>query len=361
MNTFVTGGTGFIGGRVVQKLLQRGYEVHGLVRSQKAAAALVAAGAHPVRGDILDVDSMRAGMRGSDVVFHIAGWYKIGAADQSKAYAVNVQGTRNVLGLAHELEVPKIIYTSTVGVFGDTVGRLVDEKYVMPPYKKFLTEYDRTKWMAHYEVAEPMIKSGAPVTIVMPGGVYGPGDPSLVGSLMKLYYQGLMPVVFGPEFVVTYAHVDDVAEGHIMAAEKGKKGEAYILAGPAASLGDMFDLWAYLLNRRPPSIRIPGRNLRLLVPVIAAIEGFVPLPEIASRDTLNMLEATYGARSDKAFREFGWTTRPLDEGMQETFEWIARRTKTLVLSPDERRRLGAVSLGAALVLLGLWLRRRKAD
>lgn len=361
MKAFVTGGSGFIGSHVIAKLLQRGYNVHALVRSQKAAVAFEAAGVHPIHGDILDVASMRAGMRGCDVVFHIAGWYKVGARDQSRAHAINVEGTRNVLGLAHELGVPKIIYTSSVAVFGDTDGQLVNERYIMPPYKNFLTEYDRTKWKAHYEVARPMIRKGAPVTIVMPGIAYGPGDPSLVGSLMKLYYRGLMPTVPGPELVLTYAHVGDVAEGHILAAEQGKIGETYILAGPAASLGDMFDLWAFLLNRRPPSIRIPGSYLRALAPVVGMIESYVPLPEVMSRDTLGILDACYAARSDKAFRELGWRTRPIEDGMQETFEWIARQTHTIVLRPNERRRLAAFSLGTALVLLALWLRKRKVD
>lgn len=361
MKAFITGGTGFIGGHVMTKLLERGYDVHALVRSEKDALAFQAAGVHPVRGDILNLDSMRAGLRGSDVVFHIAGWYKVGARDKSKAYAVNVDGTRNVLGLAHELRVPKIIYTSTVAVFGDTEGQLVDESYIMPPYKRFLTEYDRTKWMAHYEIAEPMIRNGAPVTILLPGGVYGPADPSLVGSLMKLYYQGLMPIAPGPGFVFTYAHVEDVAEGHVLAAEHGKAGESYILAGPAVSLGDMFDLWAFLLNRRPPSIRIPGSYLRALAPVLAALENYVTLPEVMSAETLGILDACYGARSEKAFRELGWRTRPVEDGMQETLEWISRRAQTIVLSPNERRRLAVFSLGTALVLLVLWLRKRKVD
>jgi dihydroflavonol-4-reductase len=361
MKAFITGGTGFIGGHVITRLLERGHTVHALVRSEQAAVAFEAAGVHPVRGDILDVDSMRAGMRGSDMVFHVAGWYKVGARDKSKAHAINVEGTRNVLGLAHELKVPRIIYTSTVAVFGDTEGQRVNESYIMPPYKNFLTEYDRTKWKAHYEVAEPMIRKGAPVTILMPGGVYGPGDPSLVGSLMKLYYQGLMPIVPGPEFVFTYAHVADVAEAHILAAERGKSGESYILAGPAVALGDMFDLWAFLLNRRPPTVRIPGSFLSALAPLVGAIENYIPLPEVLSGETLGILDASYGARSDKAFKQLGWRTRPVEDGMQETLEWIARGTPTVVLPPAQRRRLAGLSLGAALVLLVLWLRKRMRD
>jgi dihydroflavonol-4-reductase len=358
MKAFVTGGTGFLGSHLLPRLLQRGYQVHALVRSDRAAAAFEAAGIYPIRGDIMDVDSMRDGMRDSDVVFHLAGWYKIGARDQSQAEIINVDGTRNVLELAHRLGVPKIIYISTVGVFGDTHGRLVDENYIMPPYEEFVTEYDRTKWMAHYEVALPLIRKGAPVIIVIPGVVYGPGDPSLIGNLMRLYYRGLMPAVLGPELILTYTHVDDIAEGLALAAEKGEIGEEYILAGPALPLNQMMNLWAYILQRKPPRIQIPARYLRYLMPMVEKINSFIWLPEIISSDTLNLLDASYAARSEKAKRELGWEPRPLEDGMRQTFESIARSSRTYSLvSLDQRERAG-VALAIALALFYLWLRRR---
>lgn len=359
MKSFVTGGTGFIGSHLITKLVAQGYQVHALVRSEEDARAFRNKGVQPVRGDILDTSSMVDGMTGSDVVFHVAGWYKIGAQDRRTAERINVEGTRNVLGLAHKLNIPKIIHTSTVAVFGDTSGRLVDETYIMPPYQDFLTEYDRTKWKAHYEVALPMIRRGAPVMIAIPGVVYGPGDPSLIGSLMRLYYKGLMPVVFGPGFMVTYAHVEDIADGLIRLSEKGKIGESYILAGPAFSLSDMMDLWAKLLNRKPPSVRIPARFLQPLIPFIGLIDQFIPLPDIISQDTLTILDATYGARADKAHRELGWHTRPIEQGMLETFAWLSETSRTLTLTNQERRRIAAWSLGLAITLLTLWLRNQK--
>ena len=359
MKAFVTGGTGFIGSRLVLKLLLRGYEVHALCRSQKDADALGAVGVYPAIGDILDQQSMVRGMAGSDVVFHVAGWYKIGARDQSIARAINVDGTRNVLSLAYELGVPKIIHTSTVGVFGDTNGLLVDENYVMPPYQKFLTEYDRTKWIAHYEVARPLIKKGAPIIITLPGAVYGPGDPSLVGTLMRLYYRGLLPLVFAPEFMLTYAHVDDIAQGHILAAEQGNVGESYILAGPAVTFRDIMILWANILDRRPLALEIPSRYLTPLASLTGLVEQLIPLPEIVSQDTLHILGASYAARSDRARRELGWKIRPLEEGMRQTFAWIAGRNQPIHLTPAERRRLAAWALTTAMVFLALWLRKRK--
>jgi hypothetical protein len=195
MKAFVTGGTGFIGQQVVRKLLARHYAVYALARSAASAQTLAALGCTIVQGDITDVESMREGMAGSDVVFHIAAWYKVGSPDWLQAEAINVGGTRNVLRLAHELGVPRIIYTSTIAVFGDTQGQLVDETFYQGG--PFLSEYDRTKWLAHYKVAVPLIEKGAPIIIVMPGMVYGPGDTSSLAEMMRLFYRGL-PALPGP-------------------------------------------------------------------------------------------------------------------------------------------------------------------
>src|SRR5579884_4023999 len=124
-------------------------------------------------------------MAGADGVFHIAGWYKIGTRDKSEGERINVLGTRNVLEVMRELGIPKGVYTSTLAVFSDTRGRLVDETYQYTG--KHLSEYDRTKWVAHYEVAEPMIARGLPLVIVQPGLVYGPGDTSGVRTTFVQY------------------------------------------------------------------------------------------------------------------------------------------------------------------------------
>jgi nucleoside-diphosphate-sugar epimerase len=262
--------------------------------------------------------------------------------------------------LAKELGVPKIIYTSTVAVFGNTRGLLCDESY-QPPESPFLTEYDRTKWKAHYEVALPLIQEGAPVIVVMPGGVYGPGDPSLVGDFMKGYYKGLFPVLPGPELVLTFAHVDDVAEGHILAAEKGVPGESYILAGPAASIGEVVKIWASVTGRPAPYFYIPARFVKPLAPVMGILGSILPLPQLISRDVLTILDACYRAEADKAREQLGWSTRPLEEGMRATFEWIAQTEKQA--SPASRRRyqIAGFLITAALGLLIFRLFNRKRN
>jgi nucleoside-diphosphate-sugar epimerase len=313
-----------------------------------------------VRGDVLHPESMTEAMRGSDVVFHLAGWYEVGSDDWMRAEALNVAGTRNVLGLAYELGVPRIVYTSSIVVFGDTRDDLVDETFV--PSGRFATEYDRTKWLAHYKVALPLIEQGAPIIVVQPGVVYGPGDHSLVGVLMRWFHQGKLRVIPAPGFTITYAHVDDIAEGHILAAEKGRIGESYILAGPAVPLGEIVDFWSQLTARSAPLLRIPAALLMPLAPLAGLVDDLVSLPEPFKEETIRMLGTNYAARADKARAELGWRTRSLQEGMSETFRWLAETTPLAPRSPERQRQLiaGAALFGVALALF-LWLLGRKRD
>lgn len=351
MKAFVTGGSGFIGQHVIPKLVARGYDVYALARSERSAAAVRRLGATAVMGDITDTASMRDDMAGSDVVFHLAGWYQIGSPNWMEAEAINVGGTRRVLRLAHELGVPKIVYTSTVVVFGDTHGELVDETYFQGG--PFLTEYDRTKWLAHYKVAVPLIEKGAPIIVVMPGALYGPGDTGPVAQMMRLFYRGL-PIIPGPETTLTYAHVADIAEGIVLAAEKGRVGESYILAGPAIPLGEIVDFWAHLLGRRAPSLRIPGPAVRVFAPAMGAANSIADLPPMFSQEATRSLGVTYMARSDKARAELGWQTRPLQTGMLETFQWIEETEPAAPPPRTREKQVAGLALLAAALLLFLW-------
>ncbi|MCP4422197.1 MAG: NAD-dependent epimerase/dehydratase family protein [Chloroflexi bacterium] len=358
MIAFLTGGSGFIGQHVVQKLVARGDTVRALARSEESASILRQLGATVFMGDITDSASLRPAMEGCDVVFHIAAWYKLGAPDWIKAEAINVGGTRRVLRLAHELGIPKIVYTSTVAVFGDTHGQLVDESYYQEG--PFLTEYNRTKWLAHYKVALPLIEKGAPIVIVMPGVVYGSGDTSFAAQMMRLFYRG-MPVLPGADLTVTYAHVEDIADGHLLAADKGEVGESYVLAGPSIPLNEMVDFWAHLMGRKSPSVRIAGRPLRKFAPLMGAVGNIVPLPSLFSAEAVGSLGATYMARSDKARTKLGWTTRPLQTGMLETFDWIANTESKEMTSYQKEKKLAGMALLGAAVLFLLWYfgQRRK--
>lgn len=355
MKVFVTGGTGFIGRRLVEKLVQRGAQVSALVRSHEGAERVSALGARPVWGDINASESLIEPMRGQDVVFHLAACYRYGYRNRRKMELINVEGTRNVLEQAFQLGVPRILYTSTVAVYGDTKGQIVDETY-WPPAGPFLTEYDRTKHLAHYQVALPLIERGAPIIILMPGVVYGEDDPSLIGQLMRLYYLGLLPVFPAPDMRLTFAYVDDIAEGHILAAEKGEIGHTYHLTGEVMSLRQAVQMWAQLCGRRPPWFYVPARWLKPLAPLMETLDRAIGLPPLLSGEVVCMLDASYLASSEKARSQLGWSCRSAEEGFRQTFKHLAATTKPLAERLGwGRRQSGWLVLGASIGFLLAWL------
>jgi nucleoside-diphosphate-sugar epimerase len=261
---------------------------------------------------------MRAPMTGVDGVFHIAGWYKIGVKDKRDGERINVQGTRNVLELMRELGVPKGVYTSTLAVFSDTHGRLIDEAYrYNGPH---LSEYDRTKWVAHYEVADPMIAAGLPLVIVQPGLIYGPGDTSTVRTTLIQYLQRKLPVI-PARTAFCWAHVDDIARGHIIAMERGRVGESYIIAGSTHTLVDALKVAQGITGVPGPRIQIPPAGMKVMAGLMSIIERVVPVPDNYSAEYLRVnAGTTYIGDNAKARRELGYDPRPLNDGLAETLQ-----------------------------------------
>jgi len=320
MKYFLTGATGFIGGEVTRQLVAEGHEVVALVRSPEKAEDLEALGVTIAKGDITEKESMRIPMTGVDGVFHIAAWYKIGAKDKTMASRINVGGTRNVLELMQELEIPKGVYTSSLAVFSDTKGHRVDETYRYDgPH---LSEYDRTKWEAHYKVALPMMEVGLPLVIVQPGAVYGPGDTSAVADTFKQYLKGRLPML-PKETQFCWAHVEDVARGHILAMEKGTPGESYILAGPCATLETVFDLAAQITGKKAPGIRVGPPLMKGMAKMMGAIGKVLPLPESYTEESLRVTAgSTYMGDNSKARHDLGYNPRPLEPGLRETLHHL---------------------------------------
>jgi nucleoside-diphosphate-sugar epimerase len=325
MKYFITGATGFVGGHVARQLVRAGHKVIALVRTPSRASDLAALGIILYQGDITDKESMRLPMTGVDGVFHLAAWYKIGAKDHTMAEPINVAGTRNVLELMQELKIPKGVYTSTVGVFSDTKGRVVTESYSYHPQNGgWLNEYERTKWLAHYAVARPMIRAGLPLVIVQPGLVYGPGDPNLTGEAFRRYLQRQMPVgVKGTAYC--WGYVEDTAQGHLLAMEKGRVGESYIIAGPVHTFLEALAFAEQITGIPGPRLRLSSRTLRAIATVMDLAGKIAPLPEAYTGETLRTSSLTYIASSEKAQRELGYAPRSLLEGLQETLPYEMKK------------------------------------
>ena len=312
MRYFVTGATGFVGGVLVIKLREAGHEVHASVRNPDKAQNLQAIGAKLFRGDVTDKESMREAMQGVDGVFHVAGWYKIGTRDKSDGQKVNIQGTRNVLELMQELKIPKGVYTSTCAVNSDTKGKLVDENYHFDG--QHLSEYDRSKAAAH-EIAKEFMARGLPLVIVMPGLIYGPGDTSTLRSNIIDFLKGKLPML-PTETGFCWGHVDDIASGHLLAMEKGRVGESYIIAGEPHRIVDAFKLASQITGKRAP-MTVPYQIMKALSVVVRPFDSL--LPESYTSEGLRVVAGvTYWGDNSKARRELGYEPRPLREGWGET-------------------------------------------
>jgi dihydroflavonol-4-reductase len=319
VRAFVTGATGFIGGHVARKLRERGDDVVALVRSPDKSQDLRDQGVELVEGDLSSEDAIRSGAQGADAVFHIGAIYKVGIkkSEQEGLWDANVRGTERVLDAAHEGGAKRIVYTSTVNVFGNTGGQIVDEGYRRDESDGFLSVYDETKYRAHL-VAEDRIAKGYPIVMVQPGGVYGPNDHSEVGNMIDQAARGKLPAKMFPETGFMMVHVEDVADGILLAHDKGQIGESYVLAGEQVRMGEIVDRAAETAGRKPPRMTMPNALMKLsapLGPVIGPVMGFPPnLRELISASE----GVTYWARDDKARRELGFQPRDLDTGLRET-------------------------------------------
>lgn len=319
MKYFLTGATGFIGGHLAAKLIARGHQLTCLVRNPDKAADLAKLGATLVKGDLADRAVMREAMRGVDGVFHIAALYKLGLEFKDQMRATNVEGTRHTLEAAVEAGVPKIVYTSTIGVFGNTHGQIVDETY-RASLQDLASEYERTKWAAHYEVAVPLQQQGAPIVIVQPGGVTGPGDTSPF-EMTYAFYLNHMPVMMGPRAGVTVAHVDDIGDGHVLAMEKGHTGESYILAGPAVTFKQIMEMWQSICGLPAPKLWLPGWTAHISSRLVAGLENAFKLRMTVSSEVLEtQADYTFYATAEKAQRELGWQSRPLEQTFKEVLD-----------------------------------------
>jgi nucleoside-diphosphate-sugar epimerase len=309
----ITGATGFVGGVLARQLRAAGHDVVALVRDPGGASALRALGIELVAGDLSDVGAIESVCTGVDGFYHVAGWYKVGTRDPAEGWRVNVDGTRNALTTAQRAGVPRIVYTSTLAVNSDTGGRVVDETYRFTG--RHLSVYDETKAAAH-DIALEFAASGVPVVVVMPGLVYGPGDTALTGSLIRNVVAGRRVVVPG-KGGVCWGHVEDIANGHVLAMDRGVPGSSYMLAGPRSTLADGLRMVAAIAATKPP-IAMPAAVVAATGRVMGVLGRVVPLPPDYAAETMRAGLATYYGSPEKAIRELGWTCRELHDGLTDT-------------------------------------------
>ena len=319
MRVFLTGGTGFIGGRIADRLRARGDDVVALVRTPAKAERLRASGCEIVEGDLSTEEAIRRGCEGAQAVIHAGADYRVGIPKRECAqlHDANVRGTERVFDAAVEAGAERIVYVSTGNVFGNTGDVVADESYRRDPAAGFLSCYDETKYLAH-QAALQRIARGAPIVIVQPGAVYGPGDTSQIANIIDQTRTGKMKLFMFPEMTLNYVHVDDLADGILLALDKGRIGEAYTLGGEAATMRELVTSVAELSGRKPPARAMPAAAIKAAVPigpVVGKLLGFPP-------NIGELIRTSDGVRivftDEKARRELGYATRPLREGLEQT-------------------------------------------
>jgi dihydroflavonol-4-reductase len=320
MKVFVTGGTGFIGGGIVRDLRARGDEVVCLARNPDKAQDLADLGCEIVAGDLGDDTAIRAGMSGCDAVVHGAAVYEVGIPKSERAamFEANVLGTERVLRAAQEEKIPKVVYISTVAAFGNTHGQVVDESY-RHPGNEYTSYYEETKVKAH-EAARQLIDEGLPCVIVQPGGVYGPGDHSSVGTTVNQFLAGRLPMIPFPDLGFNMVHVDDVADGVLLALDKGQVGESYVLGGEITTMRGVIEAAAKVSGKKAPKRAMPTPLLKVLTPIGPVIGKVMDQPPNLGELISSGDGVTFWAKHDKAMADLGYSPRGLEQGMRDTLE-----------------------------------------
>ena len=321
MTTLITGATGFVGSHVARLLAARGDPVRVLVRPSSRLAALEGIPCECATGDLADPPSLEAALRGVRRVFHVAADYRLWVRDPGEIYRSNVEGTRNLLSAALEAGVDRFIYTSTVATVAVPAenGRLPDE-FTSARLEQMIGHYKRSKFIAEQEVLEAA-QEGAPVVIVNPTTPVGPGDwkPTPTGRIILDFLNGRMPAFV--DTGLNLVAVEDVAAGHLLAAERGTTGERYILGGRNMTLEEILTELAWITGRPTPRVRLPHAVALAAALADSALcralgrEPHIPL------DGVRMARHRMFVDSSRAERELGFHAGPIAAALERAIRW----------------------------------------
>ena len=325
MTSLVTGATGFLGSRTAAALCARGdtvtsnAKVRVLVRTTSNRRRLEGLDVEFAEGDVTDRASVEKALDGVEVVYHAAALYELGTGQPEYMERVNVGGTENVLSAAHERGI-LAVHVSSVAALGPTGTQPAVEGHWRQDMPR--SPYEATKKRAHL-LARSMASSGARVRISMPGSIYGPDDPSLLGTAHKYLFRGV-PVAVGARLILSFVNVDDCADGLIRIAERGRDGEEYILVSDTATFRQWFETIGQVTSKRPPRFYLPDF---LVWDVGDVVRRAVPgRPGRILRDAIAMSAGEHWSFSgEKARRELSWGPRNLAQGMAELRDWYAEQ------------------------------------
>ena len=322
MTTLVTGATGFVGSAVARVLLARGHDLRLLVRTNSDRRNIAELDAETVIGDLTDPASLDRAASGCRYVVHVAADYRFWVPNPTDMLNANVEGTLAILRSATKAGAERIVYCSSVaalGQIGDGTPATEDTPAVEAD---FVGIYKRSKFLAERAVLEAARKDSIPLVIVNPAAPVGPRDikPTPTGKMILDAAAGRVPAYI--DTGLNLVHVDDVAEGHALALERGRIGERYILGGENMPLKDILTLVVSVAGQRPPSIRLPEA---VIWPIAFAMEHFARvtgIPPLMTRDHLKMARKKMYYSSRKAIEELGFQPRPVRGAVEDAVAWF---------------------------------------
>jgi dihydroflavonol-4-reductase len=319
----VTGATGFIGTAVARGLIERGWTVRLLCRDDADDRNLVGLGpaAQRVSGDLCDLDSVVRAVDGCSHIFHVAGRYRFGLRESRALFRDNLEGTRNVIAAARTCRVERVIYTSTVGVLDPKIGAPLADENSLADFHKLAGPYKRSKWLADREVVRA-VTEGLPAVIVCPTAPVGPFDvkPTPTGKMIVDFLCGRMPA--DVDTGLNLAPVEDVAVGHVLAAERGKIGDRYILGGQNLTLREIFMILASFTGRSAPRFRVPKIALVPIAYVSEALAGIFGGTPRLTLENARMSQSYMFFDSSRASRELGYTAGSVEDALRRAVDWF---------------------------------------
>lgn len=325
MKTLITGASGFLGSAVLRRLIQAGHKVRVLVRPNSDRRNFEGLAVEEITGDLSNPESFEEALAGCEALFHVAADYRLWVPDPDNMYAVNVTGTRALMRAALRAGVQRIVYTSSVATLGLNADGSPAAENTPVSLNDMIGHYKRSKYLAEAEVKKMVVEQNLPAIIVNPSTPVGPRDikPTPTGQMVVDAAAGRMPAYVDTGLNVV--HVEDVADGHLLAFEKGRIGRRYVLGGQNLMLQEIFAQISTIAGIKPPKVRLPHN---LILPVAFLMEAWAKLTDSgAPRVTVNGVRLSKKKMffsSRRAREEICYAHRPVEHAFQDAIDWFEK-------------------------------------